>query len=229
MGVPAFFRWLCNSCPQVVQPAVYEQNENGESKSMPRIDNLYLDMNGIIHPCTHPPPNCGVPPPKSEEDMFENIRRYVNLIIQIIRPQELIYFSIDGVAPKAKMNQQRTRRFRAAQEIKQGLNRKRTVAENLRDRGVNVPETLLKDTHWDHNVITPGTEFMERVSNMLKAFIVDSLCNDPVWSGLKVIFSDANVPMEGEHKILEHVRIQRLQPGYNPNTRLNNQSLYLWR
>lgn len=219
MGVPAFFRWLCNTCPQVVSPAQYHADPTAENKGNPVVDNLYLDMNGIIHPCSHPPPNCGVPPPKNEDEMFQNIRRYVDLIVRIIRPRELIYFSIDGVAPKAKMNQQRTRRFRAAQEIKQGLVRKRNVAEALRERGVRVPDSCLADTHWDHNVITPGTPFMERVSNMIKGYIVDSILNDPLWAGLKIIFSDSNVPMEGEHKILEHIRLQRLQPGYNPNTR----------
>lgn len=218
MGVPAYFRWLCNTCPQVVQSAAYDPNPSSDSHHNPPIDNLYLDMNGIIHPCSHPPPNCGVPQPSSEEMMFANIRRYLDIVIQIVRPRELIYFSIDGVAPKAKMNQQRTRRFRAAQEIKQGLVRKHHVAQNLKSQGVNVPDKLLLDTHWDHNIITPGTQFMERCSNMLKAYIVESLKSNPLWSNLKILFSDSNVPMEGEHKILAHIRLQRLQTNYNPNT-----------
>ncbi len=38
--------------------------------------------------------------------------------------------------------------------------------------------------------------------------------NDDAWQGLTVIFSDANVPGEGEHKIIAHMRTQRTQPGY---------------
>lgn len=112
--------------------------------------------------------------------MFENIRRYVTLIGGIIRPKQLIYF-IDGVAPKAKMNQQRTHGFapprilsRADQEAQRG----RAPAWQG-GSGAGLPAG--RHPLGIYNVITPGTEFMERVSNMLRGYIVDSLCNDPLW------------------------------------------------
>ena len=55
MGVPVFFRWLCRRCPQLILNA-YDPEVDGEeyTRYNPDIDNLYLDLNGIIHPCCHP-------------------------------------------------------------------------------------------------------------------------------------------------------------------------------
>ena len=84
MGVPAFFRWLVKPCPQLIDTA---NTSKGSNNGNPKIDNLYLDMNGIIHPCTHPQQSPEIPIPKSEEDMWSNIRRYLDVIIEIVDPQ----------------------------------------------------------------------------------------------------------------------------------------------
>ena len=57
MGVPAFFKWLTIRCPTILLDVL--KNYNFDDPDMnaddtPEIDNFYLDMNGIIHPCTHP-------------------------------------------------------------------------------------------------------------------------------------------------------------------------------
>ena len=72
--------------------------------------------------------------------------------------------AIDGVAPRAKLNQQRSRRFRSAKDM----------AEATKD----MPKTSNDDDNntnqngvFDSNCITPGTEFMGKVSQVIQYFI----------------------------------------------------------
>lgn len=135
----------------------------------------------------------------------------------------------DGVAPRAKQNQQRSRRFRSVQEAKEADEKKeefskllqRQKQQNKKQKGESdetLEEAVIKKT-WDSNSITPGTPFMYILAQSLRYWVAYKLNTDPAWEKLKVIISDASVPGEGEHKIMEFVRSQRSSPEYNPNTR----------
>eukprot|EP00960_Hanusia_phi_P053801 762462-Hanusia_phi.AAC.4 len=198
MGIPKFFRWLSERYPLINQ-------DIKAGTVFPEFDNLYLDMNGIIHPCTHG--NDGEVVRMSENDMFVAIGKFVDELMKVVRPQRLLFMAVDGCAPRAKMNQQRQRRFRSASELSKSL-------MNARERGEEIPQDP-----FDSNCITPGTQFMARLTNFLNYFIQTKIKDDPIWAKAKIILSGAEVPGEGEHKIMEYIRREKSQESWPPNLR----------
>lgn len=95
------------------------------------------------------------------------------------------FCEIDGVAPRAKMNQQRARRFRSAQEAKEADEKKQEFQKMLAKQNANkgdytLEEEVIKKT-WDSNVITPGTPFMDILAAALRYWIAYKLNTDPAW------------------------------------------------
>ncbi|KAJ3296851.1 hypothetical protein HK104_001092 [Borealophlyctis nickersoniae] len=170
-------------------------------------DNLYLDMNGIIHNCSHPNDD-DVHFRLSEDQIFLAIFNYIDHLFAKIKPQKLFFLAVDGVAPRAKMNQQRARRFRTAKD-----------AADARKRALQKGEKLPDEPPFDSNCITPGTPFMARLQEQLKYFISKKVSEDGSWRGVEVILSGHEVPGEGEHKIMEYLRLAKSQPDYCPNIR----------
>lgn len=129
----------------------------------------------------------------------------------------------DGVAPRAKMNQQRSRRFRSAQEAKEKEEDKEELLKLLKQQnGGTLSEASLEAVSkkaFDSNSITPGTPFMDILAASLRYWCAYKLNTDPGWAKMKIIISDASVPGEGEHKIMDFVRAQRASPNHDPNTR----------
>lgn len=150
-------------------------------------DNLYLDMNGIIHNCARSDDKTQSRP--TEKELMFKIFHYIDMLFTMIKPRKYFFMAIDGVAPRAKMNQQRSRRFRSA--LESHMARKKLVK-----RGAPVPDDL-----FDSNAITPGTEFMARLSQHLQYFIRKKMQEDTSWQRCKVIFSGHDVPGEGMSQI----------------------------
>jgi 5'-3' exoribonuclease 2 len=226
-SVPAAFRWLSKKYPKIVSRTIEESPKEVDGVVVPvdittpnpnnvEFDNLYLDFNGIVHPCSHPEDR---PAPKNEEEMMLEIFKYTERVVNMVRPRKLLFIAVDGVAPRAKMNQQRSRRFRSAQESAIKVAATERIIDELKAQGKQIDDSLKPKRDWDSNAITPGTEFMDILAASIRYWIVYKLNTDPGWANLNCIVSDASVPGEGEHKIMEFIRSQRANPAHDPNTR----------
>ena len=114
--------------------------------------------------------------------MFQDMFHYIEVLFRMIKPRKLFFMAVDGVAPRAKMNQQRARRFRSAKEAEK-------QEEKARKRG----EILPTEARFDSNCITPGTVFMARLQEQLKYFVVYKISTDKLWQRCEVILSGHEV------------------------------------
>ena len=184
MGVPSYFRWLTTRYEKKIIHTTLPRDRVAGSVV------LYLDFNGGIHPAVRSNPDL------KRADMNAAVCAYLENILSYVRPDE-VYIAIDGVAPAAKMNQQRDRRYKSAKEthFMRVLNHKYNQATRA--------EPV------DFNMISPGTEFMYDLQNSLEDYIAGKKKErtNPIWGGLKrVTLNGSNQPGEGEHKIMAEIR-----------------------
>jgi len=182
------FRWLTDQYPTINRRLSEGLREDR------KVDCLYLDMNGIIHPCTHGNSDSYVE--LNETEMFKKIFMYTDRLYKLAKPRKLLYLAVDGVAPRAKMNQQRSRRFRNSKD-----------SEELMAAVVAREGKLPDSKQFDSNCITPGTDFMLKLSLAMNKWIEYKIQTDPFWKdGATVVFSGPDVPGEGEHKVMDYIR-----------------------
>jgi len=185
MGVPGFFAWILKN---------YKKYDTGiiTSDIDSVIDILYLDYNCLLHPQCFKELDRHVnwtDQYKLENLMMERIMKYTEFLIDYVKPQKLLYISVDGVAPMAKMNQQRKRRYKSSYD-------------NIIKNNIKKKHKKKIGNTWSNTVITPGTEFMERLHNKLKKY--SRYINKKY--KIEVIYSSYHTPGEGEHKILQDIK-----------------------
>ena len=183
MGVPTLFADLLKKNPRCV------------GTSPPTGTNfLFIDFNSIIYDVLHTLTgnvDHNIPLADFTQRLIIAVGNRLHQMIGFIRPTDLIYIAMDGVPPRAKMVQQRARRYKGIKE----RDRNQRI---LRSHGQPIPY------EWDTTQISPGTAFMQDMAAHLRQRI---LAGDYVAAAsgpeqLQIILSDTTVPGEGEHKYL---------------------------
>jgi len=88
------------------------------------------------------------------------IFNYINGLVDLLKPTKMILMALDGVAPRCKMNNQRSRRYRSAQDYKEFM-----------AKFYGYTETADSQENFKNNSISPGTQFMEQLNAMLHFFV----------------------------------------------------------
>lgn len=149
---------------------------------------------------------------KWEQDLIDSVITYIKQINTIVQPSQMLYIAVDGVAPMAKIKQQRMRRFKSAVQAEQEA--------MIRAQAKN--QEYIKQPRWDTNAITPGTKFMDKLTIALKSYAKTA--------PKRIVVSSSDEPGEGEQKIMEFLRKNSFKDAvvYGLDADLIVLALYAW-
>lgn len=183
MGIPSYFSYIVKNHPTIIRKYI---------KKILKVDNLYLDCNSIIYDAYNKL-NFDTLTDSVSKTIIQNVITKIEYYIQTIEPSKTVIIAFDGVAPVAKLEQQRSRRYKSGyqNEIVNSIFNKKKDLRN-------------KSESWNTTAITPGTKFMFDLNeSVTKAF--DN--NKTLKLGLEeIIVSGSNQIGEGEHKIYDYIR-----------------------
>ena len=168
MGIPAYFSHVIKEHRKIIKQI--------SSDKYHKIDYLFLDSNSIIYDIIRSL-HYSKDDPDFEKNAIREICKQIKYYIKLIKPRTKTFIAFDGVAPVAKLKQQQSRRYKNAY-----LSSK-------------FPR---KEPEWNTSAVTPGTEFMKKLSRDVKSFFSKS--------GSSVIVSTSESFGEGEHKIFQYIR-----------------------
>ena len=176
MGIPSYFSYIVKNHVEIIR------------KFDPKllvVNNLYLDANSIIYDCVHKIDFTSLT--ESDVDSIQSaVFHKIDEYIALIRPDSNLYIAFDGVAPTAKLEQQRQRRYKS---------RVQNELAKAVYKGV-------KPDPWNTAAITPGTSFMAKLNTGLRTRFHDAT----KYNVKNLILSPSDRFGEGEHKLFEYIR-----------------------
>lgn len=167
MGIPAYYSYLIKNHPEILE-------------SLSSADHFYLDCNSIIYDVVNQFSFKLGTMSENEDEIILLVIQKIEEYISLINPRT-VTITFDGIAPFAKLCQQRERRFKSYYQNK------------IKKKIKNV------SAFWDSAKITPGTAFMKCLTKKV---------NDHFDGRGYYIFA-CDVPGEGEHKLFEVLRCRQ--------------------
>ena len=185
MGIPSYFSYIIKNFSNII----CNYKNHMALKTTQDVDNkksLYMDCNSIIYDVYNSLDKSNILENDIENVIIENVIQKIHYYIDIVNPTRYAFIAFDGVAPFAKMEQQRTRRYKSKYSI------------DIEDKFLNKSN---RPNKWNTSSITPGTLFMNMLSEKVSAYFDKS-----IQSSIQIIISGSNYAGEGEHKMFQHIR-----------------------
>ena len=183
MGIPSYFSKVVKAYRHILKDLKY----------LSHVNNLYMDCNSLIYDAVKNNPTYDKgKSAEYEKELIRMVCSKIDYYVSVLNPQSRVFIAFDGVAPVAKLSQQRDRRYKSWY-----------TAQIQRDiEGAGYKEA------WNTSAITPGTNFMRRLNEEVVEYFDKKMHNNSNKGGstLEYIISSSSEPGEGEHKILDYMR-----------------------
>lgn len=173
MGIPSYFVHIVKNYPNIIK-----EFKNTEIP----VHNLYIDSNSVIYDAIRE-----INYTSKDKDYEKKVIQWVcNRIVHyitLLKPLRKVLIAFDGVAPVAKLEQQRNRRYKTWY-VNDQLNKDEEEKKEI----------------WDTTAVTPGSSFMNQLGKDIDKFFKNK------YTGLEIMVSNSQESGEGEHKIFEYIR-----------------------
>jgi 5'-3' exoribonuclease 1 len=197
MGIPSYFSNIVKQHKNVIK----------KLSGLPRIHNLYLDTNGLIYDAVRVVgSNRGMSDDEYEARLIQTVCEKINEYLAMFRPSDKVLIAFDGVAPVAKLNQQRERRYKSwfTTVVEQTITRKNALLDPTVATVATAAAGAAGAKAWNTSAITPGTRFMTKLNTQMRDYCAEKA--RVIGSTVEYIYSGSDIPGEGEHKIFEYIR-----------------------
>ena len=185
MGVPALFSLIVRKYGNIIKPletSSVSTIKASKSEKASKYDNLYLDSNSVVYDCVH-----RLGETITDELLINAVCKQIHHYINQVKPSQCVFITFDGVAPVAKLENQRNRRYKTEFTNK-----------------ILAKSNIVKKS-WDTTAITPGTPFMKKLDKGIHKYF--DVKNVKKQFGVENIMISTSVEHgEGEHKIFQYIR-----------------------
>jgi 5'-3' exonuclease len=196
MGIPSYFSNVVKQHKNVIK----------KLSGLPRIHNLYMDTNGLVYDAVRVvgPKYSGMSNDEYETRLIQTVCEKINEYVAMFRPSDKVFIAFDGVAPVAKLNQQRERRYKSwfTSVVEKMIARKNALLDPLATAAGGGSSEV-----WNTSAITPGTRFMAKLNQQMRDYCEEKA--RVIGTTVVYIYSGSDIPGEGEHKIFEYIRDNR--------------------